>query len=98
MSERILLDGRKFTGRECAHRYLKERLSLPGWYGNNLDALYDALTEGTAPVHLLLTYPEAVEDNLGAYGTLLIRVMTDSIAARPGSTFRLRPRVSGLPD
>ena len=41
----IVLDGRKMTDRETVHTYLKRKLELPEYYGSNLDALYDCLTE-----------------------------------------------------
>ena len=37
------------------HDLLAKALNLPGWYGHNLDALYDCLTELENPVHLILT-------------------------------------------
>lgn len=36
------------------HRQLAAVLSFPEWYGHNLDALYDCLTELAAPTHLIL--------------------------------------------
>lgn len=39
----IILDG--IMIREKSHEYLKEKLDLPDYYGKNLDALYDCLTE-----------------------------------------------------
>ncbi|WP_455645467.1 barstar family protein [Methanosphaera sp.] len=39
----IELDGEKI--REYSHDYLIEMLDLPDYYGKNLDALYDCLTE-----------------------------------------------------
>jgi len=41
--KRIEIDAAKLEERESAHAYLKELLSLPAWYGSNLDALYDCL-------------------------------------------------------
>ena len=41
----IILDTRKLQEKEAAHRYLKQMLNLPEYYGCNLDALYDCLTE-----------------------------------------------------
>ncbi len=41
----ILLDATQMTTREAAHRYLAEQLELPDYYGRNLDALYDCLTD-----------------------------------------------------
>lgn len=40
----ILLDFHKFKDKYQVHKYLKERLQLPDFYGMNLDALYDMLT------------------------------------------------------
>lgn len=36
------------------HAALADALSFPDWYGKNLDALYDCLTDLDDPVHLHL--------------------------------------------
>ena len=36
------------------HRRIADCLSFPEWYGHNLDALYDLLTEIGSPTHLIL--------------------------------------------
>ena len=41
----IILDATMLRERLPAHDYLKEALALPDYYGRNLDALYDCLTE-----------------------------------------------------
>ena len=41
----IVLDAQKMTRKSEAHEYLKQALDLPDYYGKNLDALYDCLTE-----------------------------------------------------
>lgn len=41
----ITLDAAMLRERLPAHDYLKEALALPDYYGRNLDALYDCLTE-----------------------------------------------------
>lgn len=41
----IVLDAANMTEKEAAHAYLKKALALPDYYGSNLDALYDCLTE-----------------------------------------------------
>lgn len=42
---RVSIDARRLEEKEQSHEYLKEVLELPEYYGNNLDALYDCLTE-----------------------------------------------------
>ena len=45
------------SGIDCSrelHRKIALVLSFPDWYGYNLDALYDCLTEIGAPTHLIL--------------------------------------------
>ena len=40
--------------REALHAAIAQALSFPEWYGHNLDALYDCLTDLDDPVHLRL--------------------------------------------
>ena len=41
--------------KDALHSALAEVLDFPDWYGSNLDALYDCLTDLDDPVHLHLT-------------------------------------------
>ncbi len=41
----ITLDAARMGSRKEAHRYLQQMLSFPDYYGCNLDALYDCLTD-----------------------------------------------------
>ena len=45
----IILDASRLSDRQAAHAYLREQLNLPNYYGNNLDALYDCLTDLSVP-------------------------------------------------
>ena len=40
-----ILDGKEMTGRKKMHAYLKEQFSFPDYYGNNMDAFWDCMTE-----------------------------------------------------
>ena len=40
------------TDRATAHRIIKDTLGFPDWYGNNLDALLDCLTDISRPTHI----------------------------------------------
>ena len=43
------LDGKLIAS--DGHKYLKEALDFPDYYGENLDALYDCLTEFNGEIH-----------------------------------------------
>ena len=74
----IILNGRAMTDRPSAHSHLAERLELPAWYGRNLDALYDVLTEIGSDTELILEDPAAVVENLGKYGESLLSTMQEA--------------------
>lgn len=80
------IDGRAVTGREDLHRILAGQLALPEWYGKNLDALYDCLTEPGEEIFLTLRGREALEETLGGYARTFLRVLEE--AAQTGSRFR----------
>ena len=44
------------------HDYLVGVLTLPDWYGTNLDALYDCLTSITEETHITLLHFDQLED------------------------------------
>lgn len=75
----VTLDGRYMTTRDNAHDHLAKQLALPGWYGRNLDALYDLLTAGVGAETIVLTHAEDLEA-LGAYGRRLLQVLQDAAA------------------
>ena len=65
MEERII-DCTRIHSREDLHAIFREALAFPEWYGDNLDALYDCLTEISGKVRLLDW--ETAEARLGDYG------------------------------
>ena len=42
---KVILDAGKLERKEESHAYLKEIFGFPEYYGGNLDAFYDCLTE-----------------------------------------------------
>ena len=84
----IVLDGFAIRDREGLHDLLSERLRLPAWYGRNLDALYDCLTDLTE-VTVFLRNAGAMTDALGDYGDNVLRVFRDAAAENPGFGFEV---------
>ena len=67
--KQITLDGNILSDASLVHDYLKELLQFPEYYGKNLDALYDCLTD-LENVEITITAP--AED--GAIFQKILRV------------------------
>ena len=67
--KQIVLDGNILADATQVHDYLKEMLEFPEYYGKNLDALHDCLTD-LEDVEITITSPE--ED--GAIYQRIVRV------------------------
>lgn len=74
----IFLDGCSMTSKETAHTYIKQRLNLPPYYGENLDALWDMLSTYSNTISIYLINEEALNENLGEYGNLLKEVFQEA--------------------
>ena len=78
MRRRVTLSGNKMTSQEVLHTYLAKKLAFPSYYGKNLDALHDCLTERSTPLHITVTYSERLKKHLGDYGETLLQVLQDA--------------------
>ena len=73
---KYILDGKKMVSREETHQYLKETFGFPDYYGKNLDALHDCLTE-QKDVEIEVQHEEEMLAALGKYGEKLMQVLDD---------------------
>ncbi len=76
--ELIIIDGKRMTTIEETHRYLERTLRLPPYYGHNLDALYDCLSDLSKNVYIILINGDALDANLSEYAEKLRKVFTDA--------------------
>ena len=74
----IILDFNKIEDKKELHDYLADKLSFPEYYGGNLDALYDLLTEPREEKTLIIRGADALIQKLGRYGEKLFNVMEDA--------------------
>lgn len=81
------LDGKKIQNRKQLHDTLAMELQFPAWYGANLDALYDCLTDIHTDTRLTVLHGEKLRENLGPYADKLFYVLRQT--ARENSRFIL---------
>ncbi len=73
---RVTIDGASIPDRRALHEALAP--VLPEWYGRNLDALYDCLTEPGELIQLTIQDLDALEKHLGGYAHAFLRVLKDA--------------------
>ena len=79
------IDAAYFTDdKEETQKYLAERLDFPDYYGRNLDALFDCLTE-LPETEIYIDH----EDEASAYGRLVINVFLEAVEENPNLTVYL---------
>ena len=79
----VLLDGNAILNREMLHDTLASGLCLPSWYGRNLDALYDCLTDVREETVVILRDRTALEEHLGGYGCSFLRLLEEVSRENP---------------
>jgi ribonuclease inhibitor len=80
---KIFIDGRDLDSKESLHGEFIEKLELPLYYGRNLDALHDCLTELSEPKEIYFYNFSAAEEKLGVYALSLKKVLEESAAENP---------------
>ncbi len=78
----VMLDCALLREKGSAHVYLQQAFSFPEWYGKNLDALYDCLTE-LPPCRVELKNPAALYEE-GSYGAKILQTLQDAARENPG--------------
>ena len=80
---RVILDASRMENREDTFVYLKEQFQLPEYFGNNLDALYDCLTDVQEETVVILRDRAALEEHLGGYGRRFLKLLEEVSRENP---------------
>ena len=78
-----IIDGNAVTSMEDIHKVLAQQLEFPAWYGGNLDALHDCLTDFHEDVDLSIVHADALLETLGPAYVRLTRVLSDAADENP---------------
>lgn len=83
--KKVIIDCEKLQQKEQAHLYLAEVFDFPDYYGRNLDALFDCLTElGECTIVLK---GENILHQTDSYGIKVLKVLGE--AAQVNSNLKL---------
>lgn len=85
-----IIDGNEIETRDMLHDILSKALDFPEWYGRNLDALYDCLTDLSEDVRLVIVHRDKLRAHLGPYGDRLFRVFSQAAQDNPRFQFVLQ--------
>ncbi|MCM1568901.1 MAG: barstar family protein [Roseburia sp.] len=78
-----VLDGRDIRDKEALHDMLTVALKLPDWYGRNMDALYDCLTDVQEETEFRILHEREMEEHLGNYARVLRAVIRRAAETNP---------------
>ncbi|MBE6598318.1 MAG: barnase inhibitor [Ruminococcaceae bacterium] len=71
----IIIDGGKIHTKDELHDAFAVGLGFPEWYGRNLDALHDCLTDIREDVFIKIEDFDDLEEHLPVYARILVRVI-----------------------
>ena len=76
-----VINCKKIKDRDDLYSKLAEKLSFPDYFGKNLDALFDVLTDPSVTGEktiLVFVFSSALEQSLGDYAERVIRTLEDA--------------------
>ena len=87
----VLLDGEKIENYAALHETFQRELNLPDYYGANLDALHDVLTERTDEMGVIIANGAVLHEHVGRRWNAFLRLMNDLTEKREGFHFCMDP-------
>ena len=81
--QKVILDGRNMTDKDATHEYIKNQFVFPEYYGGNLDALFDCLTEIETETEIQIKDKKQMSEYLGDYAEALVDTIRDAMQENP---------------
>jgi ribonuclease inhibitor len=75
----VVLEGKDLKSKLKVHQLLKDKLELPDYYGENLDALWDCLTGWVSlPLRIVWNDYEYSKNELGSFAEELLQLFLEA--------------------
>ena len=87
---KAVVDGSKIASKSELHCCLSSALSFPEWYGKNLDALFDCLTDISEKTEIEIINSEEMKKNLGEYFSSFVETVKDACEENENITFCIK--------
>ncbi len=87
----VFLDGNKILSNADLHRVFAETLDFPEYYGSNLDALHDCLSEVSDNICVVAVNVDLLSEHVGRRWKSFLRLMDDLTKDDPGFRFLPEP-------
>lgn len=75
---KLMLDGQNLANRQQIHQEIARQLELPDYYGENLDALWDVLTEWSEPLEISVQNSSALLHRLGEESAAILQLFQEA--------------------
>ena len=75
---KLIIDGALIEGKAQLHDFIAEGLQFPDYYGKNLDALFDCLTDLSEETVVEIINADLLRETLGGYSDGLIRAFSEA--------------------
>ena len=85
----VTLNCKHMTSREELHDYLIKKLHLPDYYGKNLDALFDCLTDVGEPTVINIKNRELIDESMKQYTDILFTVFANACEDNENLTLKI---------
>ena len=73
----VLLDADKLKEKDVFNPYFKEKLLINGYYGNNLDAMWDALSSFNRKLSIYIYNYKEMENEKESYRNKIIETLNE---------------------
>lgn len=85
----VVIDAIEMISSDVAHSYLARKLSFPDYYGKNLDALHDCITDISDPTHIVLYHFTDMSVKTRSFLCPIIRTLKASVEENKNLTLSI---------